>query len=128
MYTLNYWGSHLGIVAVNLSHQEYPRARNPRGIRPESALPTRISGRNPPGIRDESARIPPGICPIIFNGFIIAILPLTSIYKPSLRLTSFLLDEVIASTKKRNIVINIYKCIGECNTYLSIFPYYSKKS
>ena len=69
MYTLSSWKSHLGIVAVNLSHQEYSRvmldlrainksarfespgvwpesAVYPPIIRLESGLPTRISGRN----------------------------------------------------------------------------------
>ena len=33
MYTLNSWGSHLGVVAVDLSHQEYPRVMlDPRAI------------------------------------------------------------------------------------------------
>ena len=80
MYTLNSWGSHLDIVAVDLSHQGYPRVMlDPRAINKSAGIESpgirEESGQNPPclpgfpaGIRDESARIPGGIRPIIFNG------------------------------------------------------------
>ena len=77
MYTLSSWRSHLGIVAVILSHQEYPSVMlDPRAI---NKLAEFVS----PRFRSESAQNSPGIRPaypdfrpesarnprwIIFNG------------------------------------------------------------
>ena len=72
MYTLNFWESHLGIVAVDLSHQEYSRVMlDPRAINKsvgfESPGFRAEHAQNPPclpgftaGIRPESAMKPPG--------------------------------------------------------------------
>ena len=80
MYTLSSWRSHLGIVAVVLSHQEYPSVMlDPRAINKlaEFVSPRfrSESAQNSPGIRPaypdfrpESTRYPLGIRSIIFNG------------------------------------------------------------
>ena len=53
MYTLNSWGSQLGIVAVDLSNQEYPSVMfDPRAI-------NKLAGFESPVFRAESARNPP---------------------------------------------------------------------
>ena len=57
MYTLSFWRSHLGIVAVDQSHQEYPRViLDLRAIK-------KLAGYVSPGFRAESVQNPPGICP-----------------------------------------------------------------
>ena len=54
---LNFWRSHLGIVAVDQSHQEYPRViLDPRAI-------NKSAGYVSPGFRAKSVQSPLGICP-----------------------------------------------------------------
>ena len=57
MYTLSSWKSYLGIVAVDLSHQEHLRVMLvPRAI---NKLARFVSS----GFRADSGQNPPGICP-----------------------------------------------------------------
>ena len=72
MYTLSSWGSQLGIVAVDLSHQEYPglmldqRAIN-NSAKFVSPCFQAVAALNPPCIPLISGRNLAGIRPIIFH-------------------------------------------------------------
>ena len=85
MYTLSSWRSHLGIVVVDLSHQEYPRVMlDPRAINKSAGFQSpgflAKSARNPHGIRDESARNPPCL-----PGFSAGIRPESAMNPPGFR-------------------------------------------